>query len=48
MWKTRWPLIAAIVLVLLAGLGVRLYLSKATNLAGPPSNAIMIIAPYPL
>jgi hypothetical protein len=46
MRRRWWPLIAAIASVLLAGLSVQLYLSKATNLAGPSSNAIMIIVPY--
>ncbi|QEH37774.1 hypothetical protein OJF2_63650 [Aquisphaera giovannonii] len=42
--KSRLFLLAAIVLAVAAGVSV--YVARATGLAGPSSNAIMVVAPY--
>lgn len=44
--KPRWPLLAVVLLVLLAGAGVWVYLGPAGRKAGPSSNAILVVAPY--
>ena len=44
--KVRWPLLAAILLVLIAGLGSWGYLTQVAHTAGPSGNAIMVVAPY--
>lgn len=45
-WKVRWPILVAVLSALLAGGGVWGYMTWASNRAGPPSNAIMVVAPY--
>lgn len=45
-WKSRWPLFLTVAAVLLAGVGLRAYLLRASGPAAPPGNAIMVIAPY--
>ena len=44
--RTRWKLLAAIALAALGCVGAWQITTWAMNRAGPPSNAIMIIAPY--
>ncbi|WP_206107726.1 DUF6717 family protein [Paludisphaera rhizosphaerae] len=45
-WKVRWPVLTAVLSALLAGVGVWGYMTWAGNQGGPPSNAIMVVAPY--
>jgi hypothetical protein len=43
---TRWALLAAILAVVIAGVGAWGYVRWATSPIGPSSNAIMVLTPY--
>lgn len=44
--SARWPFFAIIAVVLIAGVGIGVYLAKGLGPAASPGNAIMVVAPY--
>lgn len=44
--KSRWPFFAVLVTLLLTGVGVGVFLTKAVGPKAPAGNALMVIAPY--